>query len=229
MKELFNSTFPGTHGGAIVLVSGEQKRYGDLQKRLVPCSTFKLVLSLAGLESGVIPSAKTVWRWNGENVGRPEWRKDMDLALALQESSEWYFREVARKLGAKRLRSVVQQLNYGSGWKGKRPEDAWIDGSLTISPEEQAALARQLAAGSLPFAREHQAVVRKSLAVKKAAAFGLWGKTGSSATGKDGRSLGWYVGAYLDKGQEVAFAIVRHRPNTIGPMVRDELVERLTT
>lgn len=228
MKEIFDSKFPGTHGGAVVLTGSKEQRYGSIQTRLVPCSTFKLVLSLAGLESGVIPSAKTVWRWNGEQVGRPEWRKDMDLAVALQESSEWYFREVARKLGEKRLRGIVQELNYGSSWKGKRPEDAWIDGSLTISPQEQAALASKLAAGSLPFAKEHQAVVRKSLLVQKAGAYALWGKTGSSAKDKNGRSLGWYVGAYTDGGQDIAFAIVRHLPDTIGPMVRDEVVKRLT-
>jgi beta-lactamase class D len=227
MKEIFNSTFPGTHGGAVMLTGSKQHRYGGIQTRLVPCSTFKLVLSLAGLESGVIPSAKTVWRWNGEQVGRPEWRKDMDLAMALQESSEWYFREVARKLGEKRLRSTLQELDYGSGWKGKKPEDAWVDGSLTISPQEQAALASKLATGSLPFAKEYQAIVRQSLRVQKTGRYALWGKTGSSAKGKDGRSLGWYVGAYTDDGQDVAFAIVRHLPNTIGPMVRDEVVKRL--
>jgi beta-lactamase class D len=176
----------------------------------------------------VIPSAKTVWHWNGEKVGRAEWRKDMDLAVALQESSEWYFREVARKLGEKRLRRLIQNLSYGSGWKGKRPEDAWHDGSLTISPQEQAILASRLAAGSLPFAKEHQAVVRQSLLIEKTGGYALWGKTGSSGKGKDGRSLGWYVGAYTDGSQEIAFAVVRNAPNIMGPLVRDELVKRLT-
>ena len=46
---------------------------------------------------------------------------------------------------------------------------------------------------------------------------------------KDGRSLGWYVGAFTRQGETTAFAILRHAPGVIGPQVRERLVQRLTT
>lgn len=227
--ELFDSRFPGRTGGAALFNGQKAGLYTPelAQKRLTPCSTFKLYLSLFGLESGVIRSPKQVWRYNGEKRGRVEWRKDMDLTVALRESSEWYFREVARKLGAQQLKEQVAKLGYGSGWNGTKPEDAWIDGTLTISPKEQAELVWKLEQETLPFAKAHQRAVKDALRVGEAQRWALWGKTGSSAKDKNGLSLGWYVGAYKENGRTHAFAVVERAPGIIGPDVRKKLVRQL--
>ena len=224
--ELFDSQFPGTHGTA-VLFDGRRSTLHHAalsRRRFVPCSTFKLYLSLLGLESGAIRDPREVWKYTGEKVGQAEGRRAMNLDTALRESSEWYFREVARKLGAERLRTGIRLLNYGGGWSGTKPEDAWIDGSLSISPVEQARLAWDYERESLPFVRAHQRFVRESLRV---AGRPLWGKTGSSHPGADGLALGWYVGAFQRSGAAVSFAVLRRAPDIIGPDVRDEFVRRL--
>ena len=227
--ELFNSRFPGkTSGGALFDGKNTTLYTSELtQKQLPPCSTFKLYLSLFGLESGVIRSPEEVWHYNGEKTGRPEWRKDMDLTVALRESSEWYFREVARKLGAERLRAGIQKINYGSGWTGRKPEDAWLNGPMTISAKEQAELVWKLEQETLPFPKAHQRAVKDALRVSDAQKWVLWGKTGSSAKDKNGLSLGWYVGAYREGGRTHAFAVVERAPSVIGADVRKKLVRRL--
>ncbi len=226
MRNLFDARFPGKNGAVATFNGSDGKPY-DLrldQRRFIPCSTFKLYLALFGLETGVVRSASELWKYNGERVGQAEGRRDMDLGAALLESSEWYFREVARKIGAKRLRELVAKISYGSGWRGTKPEDSYIDGSMLISPIEQARLAWKLETESLPFAKEHQQIVKNNLKVEKLA---LWGKTGSSRKFPDGLSLGWYVGACEQSGKPLAFAVLQRTPEAFGPGVRTELVRRL--
>jgi beta-lactamase class D len=225
VNELFDNKFPGKNGAAVLFDGQEATLHheADAQRRFTPCSTFKLYLALFGLETGVVRSASELWKYNGERVGQQDGRKDMDLGVALLESSEWYFREVARKIGAKRLRDLVAKINYGSGWKGERPEDSYIDGSMLISPLEQAKLVWKLETESLPFAKEHQRIVKNNL---KVAGLPLWGKTGSGRKYPDGLSLGWYVGAYERRGKPVAFAVLKRTPDAFGPGVRTELVRR---
>ncbi len=226
MKNLFDAKFPGKNGTAVLFDGQKATQFHEAsaQRRFIPCSTFKLYLALFGLETGVVRSASELWKYNGERVGQQAGRKDMDLGAALLESSEWYFREVARKIGAKRLRELVAKISYGSGWRGTKPEDSYIDGSLTISPIEQAQLAWKLETESLPFAKEHQQIVKNNLKVEKLA---LWGKTGSSRKFPDGLSLGWYVGACEQSGKQVAFAVLQRTPEAFGPGVRTELIRRL--
>ena len=224
--ELFDSTYPGKNGAAALFDGSHATLHHPTlaRRRFTPCSTFKLYLALMGLESGVIRNPKEIWKYTGEKVGQEPGRRSMSLVVALQESSEWYFREVARKLGAERLRAEVKKLNYGGGWKGTTPESAWIDGSLQISPEEQARLVWSLNREALPYARIHQRFVKDSLRVTGAR---LWGKTGSGRPGRDGLALGWYVGAFR-QGEDVrAFAILQRAPDVIGPRVRDRLARRL--
>ena len=229
MKEIFDSTFPGKGGAAVTITDGKLRTWGSVaQKREVPCSTIKLVLALLALDAKLIKDENEVWHFTGKKSGRPEWDRDLSLKEALIVSAEWYFQDVARKLGAERFRARLKQLDYGSGWRGKDPALAWHDGSLLISPREQAELALRLAQDKLPFSPEIQATVKRCLTYDTKSPIVLWGKTGSSAKERDGRSLGWYVGAFTKDGKTTAFAILRHAPDTMGPKVRAELVKRLS-
>ena len=168
------------------------------EKRFPPCSTFKLTLGLIGLETGILPNANT-------------------LKTALAESSEWYFRALARKIGAQELRRWVTLLSYGSGWKGDAVADAWHDGSLLISPHEQAELMWRLAQSSLPFKPAVQATIRECSAFP-AKGSTLWGKTGT------GDQIAWYIGAATHQGETVAFAAFQQGKGVLGPKVRPQLV-----
>src|ERR1044072_9450548 len=52
------------------------KRYRD--SSYLPASTFKIVNSLIGLQTGKISSESMVIRWDGINR-RPEWNKDLTM------------------------------------------------------------------------------------------------------------------------------------------------------
>src|ERR1700733_6222942 len=53
----------------------------------LPASTFKIVNSLIGLETGRIVNEKMVIKWDGIVRSRPEWNKDLTMEEAFKVSA----------------------------------------------------------------------------------------------------------------------------------------------
>src|ERR1700754_4084313 len=68
-------------------------------ERVTPASTFKIVNSLIGLETGKIRDENMVIRWDGVKRDRPEWNKDLTMKEAFKVSAVPYYQEVARRVG----------------------------------------------------------------------------------------------------------------------------------
>lgn len=85
-----------------------------------PGSIFKLVVGLAGLESGVITPNKRVYCSGVTNLGNQKfhcWKKEGHGALTLQEalrhSCDVYFYEMAQKIGAEKIIETAHRLGFG--------------------------------------------------------------------------------------------------------------------
>ena len=65
--------------------------------RFLPASTFKIVNSLIGLETGVISDEKMVIKWDGIKRWNEDWNKDLTMEEAFKVSSVNYYQEVARR------------------------------------------------------------------------------------------------------------------------------------
>ena len=101
-----------------------------------PCSTFKIVLTLAGLKYGVLQDENAVIKWDGEKRYFDEWNKDLSLKEAFNLSAVWYFEKVANEIGKEKLAEFVNKISYGN--KDASAEiPCWLDSSLKISPKEQ--------------------------------------------------------------------------------------------
>lgn len=123
-----------------------------------PGSIFKLVVGLAGLESGVIDPKKRVYCAGVTQVGNQKfhcWKKEGHGALTLQEalrhSCDVYFYEMAQKIGWEKIIATAEKLGFGqvvptemnsdkSGllpnpeWKLKTRKDEWRMGdTLNLS------------------------------------------------------------------------------------------------
>jgi beta-lactamase class D len=55
----------------------------ECRRRFTPASTFKILNSLIGLESGVIRDEHFVIRWDNVHRGVESWNRDHDLASAI--------------------------------------------------------------------------------------------------------------------------------------------------
>ncbi|SDF43554.1 penicillin-binding transpeptidase domain-containing protein [Sporomusa acidovorans] len=177
------------------------------QKRLSPCSTFKIYNSLIGLETGVLDQEDvfTLIKWNGKKYDFPYWNHDHTLASATKESVVWYFQELASRIGQERMQKYLNKIDYGNKDISGGLTTFWLRSSLKISALEQVNLLNKLYANQLPFSATTQAIVEKNITLSDNNGIKLMGKTGSGL--ENGKwTLGWFVGCIENQGHRYIVA-----------------------
>ena len=172
-------------------------RYKD--SAYLPASTFKIVNSLIGIETGKIVNEKMVIKWDGivrkHDNGDPikEWNKDLTMAEAFKISCVPYYQEVARRIGKDTMQQWLDSLKYGNKKIGGPIDSFWLDNSLKITADEQLGLVKKLYFGQLGFQKRTQEIVKKVMLQEDNANYKLCYKTGLGYK-EDGKSIGWIVG-----------------------------------
>jgi beta-lactamase class D len=224
----FGREFEG-YNGAFVLVDRRDNtviRYHPAicATRFSPASTFKILNSLIGLDTGVIPDKDYVIRWDSVQRGFPDWNRDHTLESAIKYSVVWYYQELARRVGTGRMQEVIDRVGYGNRDISGGIDHFWLGSTLKISPDEQVEFLERVHDGALPFSRRSLAIVRRILPTESAGATVLHGKTGLAREMADsaGAWIGWYVG-YLERGSSVYFFATLLLSNEHDP---DRLIDR---
>lgn len=179
--------------------------YNDAKcgKRVPPCSSFKIIHSLIGLETGVLRDEHTVFKWDGVKSPIPEWNRDQTLETAVKNSVVWYFQQVALRVGKEKEQYYVDKVNYGNRDLSGELTGFWLQSSLKISPREQIEVLKKFYHYQLPFSRRNVDMVKKIIVQSRGNGIIVSGKTGSGVTG--GRAVnGWFVG-YVEKGGGVYY------------------------
>lgn len=205
--------FQGFDGTFIMYDEGAD-RYTVFNKalsetRLPPCSTFKVFHALIGLDSGVLDrdDARTLMKWNGKPSSIAAWNHDQTLASAMRHSVVWYFQRVATGIGEERMQRGLDRIGYGNRDISGGLTRFWLQSSLKISPREQVGLLRALFNGSLPFAAEDIAVVKRDITLSSGKGLRFMGKTGSGSDDADRGIIGWFVGGVETPHNRWAFAV----------------------
>lgn len=171
------------------------KRFTD--SAYSPASTFKIVNSLIGLQTGVISGEKMVIPWNGVVRFNPEWNKDLTMEQAFKVSAVPYYQEVARRIGKDTMQHWLDSLGYASKYGRaviKNDLDSfWLDNNVKITADEQLGLVKKLYFDQLPFQKRVQAVVRNVMVQEQNTNYTLAYKTGWGYK-EDGKSIGWIIG-----------------------------------
>lgn len=205
--------FQGFDGTFIMYDEGAD-RYTVFNKalsetRLPPCSTFKVFHALIGLDSGVLDrdDARTLMKWNGKPSSIAAWNHDQTLASAMRHSVVWYFQRVATGIGEERMQRELDRIGYGNRDISGGLTRFWLQSSLKISPREQVGLLRALFNGSLPFAAEDIAVVKRDITLSSGNGVRFMGKTGSGSDDADRGIIGWFVGGVETPHNRWSFAV----------------------
>ena len=82
--------------------------------RFTPASTFKIVNSLIGLQSGIITDENMVIKWDGVRRRNAEWNRNMNMKEAFKASSVPYYQEVARRIGKDTMQQWIDSIAYGN-------------------------------------------------------------------------------------------------------------------
>jgi len=171
------------------------KRFTD--SAYLPASTFKIVNSLIGLQTGVITNEKMVIPWDGVKRPNEAWNKDLTMEEAFKVSAVPYYQEVARRIGKDTMQHWLDTLGYGAKYgRAVIRNDIdmfWLNNNIKITADEQLGLAKKLYFDQLPFQKRAQEIVKKVMLQEDNANYKLSYKTGWGYR-ENGNSIGWVVG-----------------------------------
>ena len=197
------------------------------RKRFSPASTFKIVNSLIGLETGRIFDEKMIIKWDGVFRKGPggdtlsAWNKDLSMEEAFKVSCVPYYQEVARRIGRDTMQFWIDSLVYGNKNISGPIDSFWLNNTLQISPDEQLGLVKKLYFDQLPFQKRTQQIVRKVMLQEDNTLYKLSYKTGWGF--KNGEHTGWVVG-WIEENRRPYFFVLLLQSNDPGfPMVESRL------
>ncbi|MDB5248957.1 MAG: class beta-lactamase [Segetibacter sp.] len=175
----------------------------------LPASTFKIVNSLVGLETGKIRDERMVIKWDGVTRRIDEWNKDLTMEQAFKVSAVPYYQEVARRVGKDTMQFWLDSLGYGARYeKAKigKIDTFWLDNSIKITADEQLGLVKRLYFDQLPFQKRSMRVVKEMMVQEKNSNYTLAYKTGWGNR-ENGNELGWVVGWVEENRHPYFFAL----------------------
>jgi len=179
----------------------------DLQEyevRHTPASSFKIFNSLVGLETGVIADEHVVFPWDSVVRQNASWNADQDLETAFKNSTVWYYQEMARRIGAQKMKDFLVKTGYGNTSIDGGIDKFWLTGGLQISPKEQMVFLIKLHKNDLPFSKRTINIVKHIMIAQDTLDYVLRAKTGWGY--QDNTDKGWYVG-YVEKGKKNYFFV----------------------
>ncbi|KAB8143133.1 class D beta-lactamase [Chloroflexia bacterium SDU3-3] len=217
------SPFAGADG-AFTLYStrdGSYTRHNPQRsaQQFLPASTFKILNSLIALETGVITDESTIITWDGTRYHNQDWNQDHTLASAFKNSVVWYYQEVARRIGERRMRQYVEAAGYGNQNIGGKIDRFWLDGDLRISADEQVAFLRRPYDEDLPFSTRSIQIVKSIMRQRQTADYTLSGKTGTAVWGD--QRMAWFVGYLETQGGTYIFALNMEDPAAAEPLTSE--------
>lgn len=163
----------------------------------LPASTFKVINSLIGVETGRVKDDSAIIGWNGRSSGRLECDKDMAMQDAFRISCPPWYQELARRIGKDTMQRWLDTIGYAQRY-GKfviknNLDTFWLDNSIRITADEQLGMVKKLYFDQLPFQKRTQGIVRKMMVMEENANYSLSYKTAWGTTEK-GHTLGWIIG-----------------------------------
>ena len=214
----YSSYFEGLTGGAVIFDSANGKHYVYneviCKKQVSPCSTFKIISTLMGLENAVLTTEDSIMGYDGSIYPIDEWNTELSLTDAFQKSCVWYFRKVIDEVGRDEAKRELENLGYGncdiSEWDGSgiNPLDDlngfWLESSLKISPIEQAMILADIFEGNTDYSEKNISILKDIMQVDADIdnRMKTYGKTGSGINGH-----AWFVGFIEENEQRYYFAV----------------------
>jgi len=191
-------TFVAYDANGYTITASDKVRSGEAQ---LPASTFKIANFLIALETGVVSDPdKDIFKWDGVKRAIEPWNKDHTLRSAMAASVVPVGQEIARRIGAERMQTYVNLLEYGNRNIGGGLEQFWLTGDLRIDPVQQIDFVDRLRRGVLPVSARSQDIIRDILTVTKTDTGLFRYKTGLLGAEIGKPSLGWVVG-WAEKGE----------------------------
>ena len=169
-------------------------RYKD--SAYLPASTFKIVNSLVGIETGRVKDDSTIINWNGKPWFNAACDADLPMYRAFRLSCVPWFQELARRIGKDTMQKEIDTLGYARRYGKpviKQIDYFWLDNSIKVTADEQLGLVKKLYFEQLPFQPRTQRIVKSMMLMEDSSKYKLSYKTGLGIT-ENGHALAWIIG-----------------------------------
>jgi bla regulator protein blaR1 len=198
------------YDGTFVLLDLKEDQYqvyndDNSKKRVSPNSTYKIVSSLVGLETGVLTDENTSLEWDKTIYPFEQWNRNQTLASAMSYSVNWYFQKVDSIVGKTTIEDYLKQIGYGNNDLSGDIREFWVESSLKISPLEQVEMLKKLYTYEMPFSQKNIDTVKKVIKVSEQDKAALYGKTGTGTVNRSSIN-GWFIGYVEREGKVYIFA-----------------------
>lgn len=191
-------------------------RYRD--SSYLPASTFKIVNSLIGLQTGKIVNDSMIIKWDSVKRWNEDWNKDLTMYEAFRVSAVPYYQEVARRIGRDTMQLWLDSLKYGAQYDTQKvvirgPVDSfWLNNSIKVTPDQQLGLVKKLYFDQLPFFKTYQEMVKRAMLFENNTNYRLGYKTGLGFR-ENGNMLGWVTGWIEENGHPYFFVLNLETPD----------------
>lgn len=202
--------------GSFLLYDPQRDHYTAYQfercrKGFLPASTFKIMNTLVGLETGVLKDENSPMKWDGVKRDIEAWNQDHTLKTAFAASCVPCYQELARKIGLERMQKWVNKADYGNlDISAGNLDRFWLEGASRITQEQQVDFLRRIHEGKVPFSKRSLGILKKVMLLDEKPGYRLYGKTGWVTSLPDvgvnsvEGNTGWFVG-YVEKGDKVYY------------------------
>ena len=186
--------------GSFVLYDIKNNQYTfhrkeQYERPFTPASTFKICNSLIGVEAGIIQDQNFIIPWDSVHRQYSKWNKDTNLKDAFQNSTVWYYQELATRVGGDKMKFWLDKLQYGNADTSGGITQFWLSGGLRITPAQQIDFLKKLIQNDLPLSQRTMDIVKGIMTYEEAANYIIKAKTGWGF--QDNHDIGWFVG-YLE-------------------------------
>lgn len=187
--------------GTLVIerLDGSERQVHDAvraQRRFPAASTFKIFNSLIALDTGAVRGLDEQFTWDGTLHDFPDWNREQTLLSAYRVSCVWCYQAIARRIGRARYVEHLHAAQYGQLAASFPLTRFWLDGSLTLSAEEQIAFLRRIVRRQLPYSARAYAALRELMVMETRGDATIRAKTGWAMEASP--PVGWYVG-YVER------------------------------
>ena len=208
--------------GEVVLELGP-----NINKRVTPCSSFKIALSLMGYDSKILQDNENpIWNFKEGYVDYIDsWKTAQTPQSWIKNSCVWYSQILTAQLGREKIQNYLQLLEYGNQDMSGGLTHAWLGSSLKISPKEQVNFLQKMFQPDSSISNNAIQTTKSLLFTDELSKrWKLFGKTGF---GKNHNlAIGWFVG-WVEK-EEAVYIFAYNIQNTkVNPAQRIPRVKQL--
>jgi len=168
-------------------------------ERLSPGTSFKILNTLIGLQTGKITNENTLIKTDSAS------NKNITLKEAFNTSSIPYFQSLVRQIGKDTMKFWVDSISYGNKKISGPVDSFWLNNTLKISPDGQLGLMSKIYFEQLPFQKYAQQIVESLMLKEDNTLYKLSYTTGTGIDDKS-NSFGWALG-WIEENRHVYFFV----------------------